>query len=152
RQRRVVTTRMCRQSVPYIRPCTASDASTVNALRHAAYERATEFQVIRPSLLEWGARDGDAVVLGAWNYANQLVSTMRGAIVANRREAEAALTCTVDCDAVGYPALVLSKGATASAYSTHGLNSVLRYYFLDATIGVVRSALGLVYANAARTR
>jgi len=136
-----------------IRQATAQDASQISALRLSAYARAIEFKVIRPSLIEWNKKDDDRVVLSAWNDAGMAISTMRGEIVYDRQEAEDALACTVKLDISLYPSLALTKGATSLDQSNSGLNSALRYYFLQAALdSPVQSVIGLVYINASRTR
>jgi hypothetical protein len=136
----------------YTREATRQDAAKISSLRQNAYARATEFKVIRPELIDWSKKDDEQIVLSAWD-GDELISTMRGVIVYDYSEAEEALTCTVDINTGLFPALVLTKGATAKEYAASGLNSVLRYYFLRACLedSEVNSVLGLVYTGAPRT-
>jgi hypothetical protein len=131
------------------------DAHRIESLRLAEYSAAPEFELLRPDLLMWDTHDDDGVVLGVW-AGDELLSTLRGVVVADRAAAEDFLTCTVDLPPDRFPALVLGRGATLSPVRRLGLNALLRRLFLQAMVGpdgdTIRSSLGLPYEGASRLR
>lgn len=125
----------------------------IEALRRSAYQRAPEFAVLRPSAYQWTHADDRGDVLAVWDEHRTPLATMRGTVVADRDEAERQLECTVPVDGALFPALVLERGATCADRSASGLNSLMRYYFIEAALRrALGSVLGAVFDGAPRLR
>ena len=131
-----------------IRTVTPSDYGRIAALRHDAYARSTEFDLIDATEIVRVA-DDPGTVLAAFDGVEP-VATMHGLIVSYLSDAEEILTCRIGPEAK-FPALILSRAATAMTHKGVGLNSVLRYYFLKAVVDRVECVLGAVYEGAPRT-
>ena len=135
-----------------IRRATRDDAPEINSLRLAEYSRAKEFTLVEPALLTWNERDDQDVVLAAWDERRHAISTMRGGIARDRRQAEDKLKCTLADDYL-FPSLILDRAATSKDHRGGGLNSALRYYFFFSILGLpVFSVLGAVYEHAPRVK
>jgi hypothetical protein len=125
----------------------------IEALRRSAYQGAPEFDVLKPAAYEWTQNDDHGHVLAVWDDNASALATMRGTVVAGRDEAEALLECTVPLDIALFPALLLERGATCPDLSCAGLNSLMRYHFIEATIRCdLCSIIGAVFEGAPRLR
>jgi hypothetical protein len=125
----------------------------VEMLRRRAYQRAPEFDVLKRSAYEWTPADDRGYVLAVWSDDNTALATMRGTVVAGRDEAETQLECAVPLAPTFFPALVLERGATCADRSHTGLNSLMRYYFIEAALRLaLGSVLGAVFDGAPRLR
>jgi hypothetical protein len=125
----------------------------IEALRRSAYLRAPEFDVLKAAAYEWTQNDDRGHVLAVWDDDASALATMRGTVVAGRDEAEALLECTVPLDTTLFPALLLERGATCSDRSCAGLNTLMRYYFIEAAIRCdLCSIIGAVFEGAPRLR
>ncbi len=143
---------MAREFTKCIRSATRADAAEIYALRLSEFKRAEEFEVVEPMALHWDERDDLEVVLAAWDEQGRAVSTMRGGIVKDRREAEERMECSVPLDESAFPAFLLGRGATRKEFRDKGLNSAIRYHFYSMVPGTpIRSILGGVYHHAPRT-
>jgi hypothetical protein len=142
-----------------VRTLNRCDADSVNELRLREYATASEFAILRPELLLWSEHDDDGVVVGVWSNG-ELLSTLRGLVVSDRRGAEDIFECTVDLPKDMFPALLLGRGATSARYRRMGLNALLRFYLLRAAIHTsdertkvqVKASLALPYEGAPRVR
>ncbi len=135
-----------------IRRATRDDAEAIHALRLEEFKRAEEFEVVEPMALHWDEKDDREVVLAAWDEEGRAISTMRGGIMKDRKEAEERMECSVPLENSAFPTLLLGKGATRKTFRDKGLNSALRYHFYSMVPGTpVRSILGGVYLHAPRT-
>jgi len=135
-----------------IRRATGDDATEIHALRLSEFKQAEEFEVVEPMTLHWDERDDREVVLATWDEQGRAISTMRGGIVKDRKEAEERMECSVPLDGSAFPTLLLGRGATRREFRDKGLNSALRYYFYSMVPGTpIRSVLGGVYLHAPRT-
>ena len=133
-----------------IRRATRDDAAEIASLRLSEYSGAKEFTLVEPTLLLWNENDDRDVVLAAWDECGKAISTMRGGIARDRREAEGRLQLKLPDEYV-FPALILDRGATKKEYRGKGLNSALRYLFFLSILDLpVRSVLGAVYDKAPR--
>ena len=133
-----------------IRRATRDDAAEIASLRLSEYSGAREFTLVEPTLLLWNGSDDRDVVLAAWDEFGKAISTMRGGIARNRREAEGRLQLKLPDEYV-FPALILDRGATKKEYRGKGLNSALRYLFFLSILDLpVHSVLGAVYDKAPR--
>jgi hypothetical protein len=139
---------MRRDCVGLARP---EDKDLVNRLRLAAYGGAAEFKLLRPDLLHWDGRSPDYIVLAAWDTAGELVSTLQGQVAGSAAAAERILGVSIEMDATCFPSFILSRAATLRGLGRSGLNSVLRWHFLRATIAAgFRTTMGLAYTGAPR--
>jgi len=128
-----------------------ADANAVNALRLALYSQAREFRLLRPEQLVWNGRQDDGAVAAGWDADGRLISTMQTRLVPTRALAEERLGISVELDESWFPAVILSRAATAPGHGRSGLNTVLRWHMLRAAQARGgRSLLGLVYAAAPR--
>jgi hypothetical protein len=124
----------------------ASDSLT--KLISTALMNSPDFEVLRTHYLSdhFGP---NRHLLGVWE-GDLLISTMRADVVYNPEffeggKRQVALSAK-------YPALYLCRGATAPERQFAGLNSLLRYYCIEAAQQVgVKSILGHVFKSAART-
>lgn len=111
-----------------IRRATRTDATEIYSLRLSEYMRAEEFRLVEPTVLVWNERDDRDVVLAAWDQRGHAISTMRGGIARDKREAEERIKCELPNEYV-FPSLLLDRGATKEEYRGKALNAALRYYF-----------------------
>jgi hypothetical protein len=133
-------------------PADADDRAAVSELREVAYRHAVEFAIHADTYVGWCPLDDRSAVATAWSDG-ELVSTLRATAAGNAEVAADILTCSVDLPPDAFPAVVLTKAATRSGRRAGGLHSVLRYHCLGAAARQgLRSALGLVYADAPRVR
>ena len=130
----------------------AEDQDAVNALRLETYSGAAEFKLLRPDLLRWDSDSTDYVVLAGWDDDGRLVATFQGIAAASAAGAEQIMGVSVDeLDGSCFPAFVNGRAATTRGFGRSGLNSVLRWHFLRATIAAgFRATIGLAYAGAPR--
>jgi len=137
----------------HIRRATRTDARQISDLRIAAYTGAGEFHLREPESLEWNAADERNIVLAAWNAQGVALSTTRGDVLSDEARAEPWMECKLDRIPIGYPTLLLGKGATRKGHERHGLHSAMRFCFLDASYeSAIQSLAGIVYEDAPRTR
>jgi hypothetical protein len=128
-----------------------ADAATVTAIRIAAYERAPEFELLRPDLLAWDPADASRIVLAGWDAEGSLVATFQGIGAPDAAAAADILGVSVEMPAECFPSYVIGRAATAPGKARLGLNSVLRWHFLAATITAgYGSTMGLAYTAAPR--
>jgi hypothetical protein len=129
----------------------AADAPAISALLLAQYQAAREFRLLRPDRLLWDGVQGAGAVGAGWDEGGRLVATMRARIVGSAAAAEAALDVSVDVPQACFPAVILSRAATAPGLARTGINSLLRWHLLRAALAQgARGALGLVYETAPR--
>jgi hypothetical protein len=129
----------------------AADAPAISALLLAQYRAAREFRLLRPDLIAWDGVQGAGGVTAGWDATGRLVATMRARLVGSAEAAERLLDVSVALPADCFPAVILSRAATAPGFSRTGINSLLRWHLLRAAVGQgARSALGLVYEAAPR--
>jgi hypothetical protein len=127
------------------------DAPAISALLIAQYRAAREFRLLQPDRLFWDGQQGAGGVAAGWDESGKLVATMRARIVASTAAAEAALDVSADVPKACFPAVILSRAATAPGLARTGINSLLRWHLLRAALAQgARGALGLVYETAPR--
>jgi hypothetical protein len=127
------------------------DAAAIGALLLAQYAAAREFRLLLPERLAWDGASGAGGVAAGWDESGRLVATMRASLAASAAAAEARLDVSVALPETWFPAVILSRAATAPGLARTGINSLLRWHLLRAaaTQGA-RCALGLVYETAPR--
>jgi hypothetical protein len=129
----------------------AADAPALSTLLLAQYQAAREFRLLRPDRLQWDGVQGGGAVAAGWDASGRLVATMRARIVGSAAAAESALDVSVAVPASCFPAVILSRAATAPGLARTGINSLLRWHLLRAALAQgARGALGLVYETAPR--
>jgi GNAT superfamily N-acetyltransferase len=129
----------------------AADAPAIGALLLAQYSTAREFRLLLPDRLVWDGVSGAGGVAAGWDEAGRLVATMRASLAASAAAAEAGLDVSVALPEAWFPAVVLSRAATAPGLARTGINSLLRWHLLRAAAAQgARCALGLVYQTAPR--
>jgi hypothetical protein len=129
----------------------AADAPAISALLLAQYLAAREFRLLQPDRLLWDGVQGAGAVAAGWDETGKLVATMRARIVASAAAAEGVLDVSVAVPRASFPAVILSRAATAPGLSRTGINSLLRWHLLRAALAQgARGALGLVYETAPR--
>jgi hypothetical protein len=139
---------MRRNCVGLARP---EDSSAVNDLRLAAYRDAAEFRLLRPDLLGWDGASPGYIVGAGWDARGELVSTLQGQVAGSAAEAARILGVSIEMDASCFPSVILSRAATVRGLARSGLNSVLRWHFLRATIAAgFQTTMGLAYTGAPR--
>lgn len=133
-----------------IQQATPKDANAVNTLRLAAYESATEFRVKDKSHVVWNEQDPVLLV----NRLEKPIATLQGKVLATKEQAEQYLNMKLPLAAdKHFPALYLSFAATDSEYRNSGIHTLLRQYFLQAAeSNLVNSMIGIVFADATRTK
>ena len=128
-----------------------AEVFAVEALRETAYRRASEFNVIDKRAYIWTQADNRGHVLAVWDGAGQALATMRGIVAVNRSDAETQLECTVALEPNSFPTLILEKAATASQCAKQGLNSLLRFHFIESAYRCnLLSLVGAVFEGAPR--
>jgi hypothetical protein len=139
---------MRRNCVGLARP---EDKEAVTALRVETYSNAAEFKLLRPEMLAWDGASPRYIVLAGWDAEGWLVSTFQGLVAETAAEAERILGVSLALDASCFPTFITGRAATLRSHARSGLNSVLRYHFLRATIAAgFPSTLGLAYTSAPR--
>lgn len=125
-----------------VRTLRAQDVKAVDALRIASYGRATWFTLTDGERIrcERDAPGSQVTVV----FDNECpVATICQTPVANRVEAEALLELDAPVIDADFPALVISRAATAEGYGGLRLNHLLRWYTLKAAVaGGLRAILG----------
>lgn len=125
--------------------------AAIEMLRKEAYERAPEFQISGSEAWEWTEADQKGHVLAVWDNAGNALATMRGTYAHNRTEAEQQLECTISLAPSWFPTLVLERAATKAGIAQRGLNSLLRYLFIESAIQhKLGSVTGAVFEGAPR--
>jgi len=123
----------------------------IRALRRDAYLGATEFRALTPEAYAWTESDRRGVVLAVWDGSGAALSTMSGIVASGRAAAEVEFECTLSDEPGRFPALVLSRSATGADQRARGLNSLLRYYFIEAALrGGLGSTLSIFFQGAPR--
>src|SRR5262245_44865315 len=138
------------------RLATRADATAIGALRLEAYKSSPDFRVTNAQFIErlkWTDEDDAATVLAVW-HKGQPIATSRIQWIHDRHHLSTFSSGVIPPpDHVEWPALATARGATHASHSRRGLNSLLRYYFLDAALGCrVRRMYGYVVVGAARTK
>lgn len=129
------------------------DADAVFAVRRAAYRAAPEFEWKDEAALAWNEADDAGTVLGLWDDAGTLQSTLRASVFGSRAAAEAFLEYSLEGAAVALPTLVFSRAATAPEAARHGLFALLRVAYLAALPATpVQSLSAIVYDGGPRLR
>lgn len=101
----------------------------IDTLRIQSYKKADGF-ALDLSTLKWKPADDESFILAA-EVNGELISTMRGEVIADQSILEKKLECPWDFPLeIEMPVLTLSRAATLSSYRTSGLNLLLRYWFL----------------------
>jgi GNAT superfamily N-acetyltransferase len=127
--------------------------SAIGTLRRDAYLCAPEFRVLEPVAYEWTAADSRGFALAVWDDSGAPLATMRGIVAAVRADAEADFECTLPDGVGSFPALLLSRAATRADHRSRGLNSLLRYYFIQAVLRCgLCSTLSVFFDGAPRLR
>lgn len=127
--------------------------SGVEAVRRAAYRRATEFDWRDDALLAWGPADDESTVIALWDAQGRALSTVRATLFAGIAQAEQFLEYSLAGMEVATPVMVLSRAATEPEVSRQGLNSVVRYaYLAAAALAPVECVVTLVYDGGPRLR
>ena len=125
----------------------------VEAVRRAAYRRATEFDWKDEALLAWSADDDEGTVIALRDAQGRALSTVRASVFASISQAEQFLEYSLAGIEVATPVMVLSRAATDPEVSRQGLNSVVRYaYLAAAALAPVESVVTLVYDGGPRLR
>ncbi len=132
------------------RRCLSTDKPMIDRLRVAEYLKAPQFIVNTPSALEWDASDDQHVVLACLD-GDVAVATMRGFVAADEAQMRFCMEAELPDLQVEYPCLILTKAATRQGEQGLWLNSLLRYFFLDAAARRgVRTLAGAVFAGSPR--
>jgi predicted N-acetyltransferase YhbS len=139
-----------------IRLATPADAAAIGALRVEAFEGSSDFRIANARFVEklrWTDEDDAAEVIAAWRE-NEPVATMRLEVISDRHHlTEYAAGLMPPADHVEWPALALARVATHSSCSRTGLNSLIRYYALQAALASeARRLYSYVVLGAARTK
>jgi hypothetical protein len=139
-----------------IRLATPADAAAIGALRVEAFEGSSDFSIANVRFIEqlrWTDEDDAVDVIAAWR-GNKPVATMRLQVIADRHHAaEYAAGLMPPADHVEWPALALARVATHASCGRTGLNSLIRYYFLEAALASeARRLYSYVVLGAARTK
>ncbi len=101
----------------------------IDELRTHAYKNATGFKVDLTTLT-WKSSDDDSFIMAAEAHG-QILSTMRGEIIAELSLLEEKLECPWSFPiALDMPILLLSRAATLFSHRSLGLNLILRYWFI----------------------
>jgi hypothetical protein len=136
-----------------VRRASRADAACVTELRLSCYRNAEGLELLQTQALAWGPAVERTTVLVAQGQDGALLSTTRGVIVHDGREADDALGCLNELPVSLFPALLLGRGATRQLAGGAGLHSLLRYHFIHAAAQANLGAmLGIVYEGAPRTR
>lgn len=148
-----------RWNIGVVDPASANQREAVVRLRRQAYAEANEFMWNDMSTLGWSAADDDGVVIGVWGHGDEaddggitaLLSTVRASVFADAGAAETFLEHSLHGVGAAWPAMVLSRAATAAGRHRRGLMALLRCAYLQAlTVAQVRSVLAVVYETAPR--
>jgi hypothetical protein len=129
----------------------AEQISAIRALRRDHYPVASEFQALTAQVYAWTESDRRGVVLAVWDASGAALSTMSGIVATGRAAAEVEFECTLSDEPGRFPALVLSRSATRVDQRARGLNSLLRYYFIEAAQRAgLASTLSIFFQGAPR--
>jgi hypothetical protein len=133
-----------------------ADAAAIGALRVEAFEGSSDFRIANARFVEklrWTDEDDVAEVIAAWRE-NEPVATMRLEVISDRHHlTEYAAGLMPPADHLEWPALALARVATHSSCSRTGLNSLIRYYALQAALASeARRLYSYVVLGAARTK
>jgi predicted N-acetyltransferase YhbS len=139
-----------------IRLATPADAAAIGVLRVEAFEGSSDFRIANARFVEklrWTDEDDAAEVIAAWRE-NEPVATMRLEVLSDpRHAAEYAAGLLPPADHVEWPALALARVATHASCRRSGLNSLVRYYFLEAALASgARRLYSYVVLGGARTK
>jgi hypothetical protein len=119
----------------------AADHPAIDELRIASYRRATWFTLTDDDCIRC-ARDAPRSSVTAVFDGTAPLATVCQTVVLDADEARAELELDWDFAADDFPALVVSRAATAAEQSGRRLNHVLRWYMLNAAAsGGIRSIL-----------
>jgi hypothetical protein len=132
-----------------------AEREAVVRLRREAYCSAAEFRWRDPATLGWSAADHSGLVLGLWSGTGGpgavLLSTLRLNVFRRASAAEHFLEHALSGVGVEWPALVLSRAATAPGQGRHGLMAMLRWAYLQAFPAAhLRGVLAVVFETAPR--
>ena len=125
----------------------------IERLRREAFLQAPEFLVLTPRTYQWVEVDQRGCVLAVWDNQGAPLATLCGAVATTRADAEDRFESILPIDVSHFPALLLSRAATRVDHRSRGLNSLLRYYFLQmARCQELKSTLSIVFEGAPRLR
>jgi hypothetical protein len=139
----------------HIRPtgATAFERQAVSRLRREAFAQAPQFHWQDPAALDWGPEDERACVIGLWNDAGELLSTVRATVLPSALAAQAIVEYPIDHLRLPGPLMLLSRAATAPAHQRSGGNALVRCAYLAAAArSPVRCVITQVYDQAPRLR
>lgn len=122
------TQRVSRLAVRLMRE---ADIAAVDALRISSYARATWFTLTDADRIRCG-RDAAGARVTIVCDGDAPVATICQVPVVNRDQAEALLEMNAPVNDADFPALVISRAATAEGYAGLRLNHLLRWYTLKA--------------------
>lgn len=138
-----------------IRLALRHEASLVQELRRQCYANSSDFLTNSNvhELVNWNKDDEASQVLTVWDD-NKLIATMRVEILSDWFHARLAFDgCTPPIDHRSWPALNLARGSTLIDLRKSGLNSLMRYYALEAALEAGYERLyGYVAVGGMRTR
>jgi predicted N-acetyltransferase YhbS len=139
-----------------IRLATRADAAAIGSLRVEAFEGSSDFRIANTRFVEqlrWMDEDDAAQVIAVW-CENRPVATIRMEVLSDRNHAaKYAAGLMPPADHVEWPALALARVATHASYRRSGLNSLVRYYFVEAALASdARRLYSYVIVGSARTR
>ncbi len=128
-------------------------AAAVFDVRRAAYRMAPEFDWKDEAALAWNEADDSGTVIGLWDDAGALQSTLRASAFGSRAAAQAFLEYALDGADVALPTLVFSRAATRPEAARHGLFALMRVAYLQALAATpVQSLSAIVYDGGPRLR
>lgn len=124
----------------------------INKLRMAAYKEASGFHVDL-STLKWKTSDDQSYIMAAESNG-ALISTMRGEVIDDLSLLEKKLECPWHFPlTLEMSILLLSRAATLPQHRAHGMNLILRYWFIRFAIEQgIDFILGTFVAGSAREK
>ena len=133
-----------------IRRLMPANALTMEHLLLSAYANSKDVILWPGESFCWSPIDARSTILGVW-HGPQLVSILRGTVASTPAEIENLLHRPLGEARICYPALVLSRAATANAFRGKHLTSLLRSQFIrNAIKGDIQMLVGVLDANARR--
>jgi hypothetical protein len=130
---------------------TALERQAVSRLRRDSFAQARQFHWQDPSALDWGPEDDRACVIGLWNEAGELVSTVRATVLRSALAAQSIIEYPIEHLRLPGPLMLLSRAATSPAHQRCGGNALVRCAYLAAAARApVRCVITQVYDQAPR--
>lgn len=139
-----------------IRLARPDDVDAISSLRLEEYTGSRDFSIKDTAFvghLNWSDEDEKSYVLTVWSNGF-LLATMRASFITDRQDAVKHFDgFAPPLDHNEWPSPVLERGATRASLQRSGLNSLMRYYFLEAAIeSRFRRIYGYVPFGGSRTR